>query len=138
MPILNINLEEVEGQLKLMEGVFPVEIKSCKAGKSKAMEDKLTFITEILDGTYDFNDGKGVVSVIGEKILINLSLQPQALWKFRQLRDVCGVDSGNTIDTDLFLNTKLKVSCSLQDIADNTGRNSKRTQVDDFMPYEAA
>lgn len=130
MPVINVNLEEVEGKLKPLEGVFPVEIKAAKTGQSKAKEAKVTFTTEILDGVYDGE------SVIGEKILINLSLQAQALWKFRQLRDVCGIESGaDGIDTDLFIGKRLQVACSLQDFADSSGRNEKRTQVDDFMPY---
>lgn len=129
MQIPNVNLDEVEGSFELIDpGIWPAEIKTAKTGKSKASgEPKLMFVTELLDGPQ-----------VGKKVAINLSLQTQALWKFRQLRDVCGVPStgGDFVETDDFVGRRLKLACSHKEFTDGNGQTTMRTQVDDFLPYE--
>lgn len=124
---LSGDLNQLEGQIKPITtpGVFPAEITKCMPKKSKAGEPKLTFIAKLLDGPD-----------AGENVMFDTSLQVQALWKLRQLRDVIGAPAtdGRTIDTDDYIGRRLKLAVSLKEFTNKSGQTEMRTQVDDFLP----
>ena len=131
MTVVNLDgdLNKLEGQIKPITtpGVYPAEIKKCMPKKSQANEPKLTFIANILDGPD-----------AGEPVMFDLSLQKQALWKLRSLRDACGLqnENGTQLDTDEFIDRRVKLAMSLKDFTGKSGQSERRTNVDDFFPYE--
>jgi hypothetical protein len=72
--------EEIGSSLRLLpEGVAVATLEKIMIGESKAHQPKATFrytITEEMEGVPE-----GEPTTIGEHVLENYSLQPQALWK---------------------------------------------------------
>jgi hypothetical protein len=129
--IPDVNLDDAESGYKLLQpGVIGFVVKSVKTNKAKSSgEAVLDFEVEVLDGPD-----------AGEKSLLRLSLQKQALWRMREFRDACGVQStGDFIETDDFVGARFRSSISQKEVVNQkTQKTELRTNFEDFMAYQPA
>jgi hypothetical protein len=126
--------EDIGGGLRnLPEGTYGGTIQDLFIGTSKAGEPKLT-VKWLITTEFTGKQEKGYVSTVGENVLENFSLQPQALWNLNTLyRDVKGIDLAkgdyDAESLEAFLKEALLgVEANLL-IEDDTGSGEVRSKI---------
>lgn len=123
---LPVNLEEVDASSAFKiapPGAYTVEIETIEEKLSQAKQPKLDIRMQIVDDE----------EFAGTKIFETCSLQPQALFRLKQLALCAGIDIGEEFDTEDFLGARLDV---VLDIDTYTARDGEDKQKNVIKKYE--
>lgn len=123
---LPTNLEEVDatGAFKIAApGTYSLEIETIEEKLSQAKQPKLDIRMQIVDDP----------EFAGVKIFETCSLQPQALFRFKQLALACGIDVGQEFDTEDFLGARFD---AVVDVETYTARDGEEKEKNYIKKYE--
>lgn len=110
---------ESSGPREIPEGEYLLQIAEFEEKESQSGNPMISFTHKVAEGPYK-----------GAKVWDNISLTPQALWRFRAMLESLGIDASKKVDVDLnALKGKiLRVKISLE-----TYNGKDRPRITDFL-----
>lgn len=104
-------------------GTYVLEIETVEEKLSQAKQPKLDIRMQIVDDP----------EFAGVKVFETCSLQPQALFRLKQLALACGIDIGMEFDTEDFLGARFQ---AVLDIDTYTGKDNEEKTRNVIKKYE--
>ncbi len=110
---------ESSGPREIPEGEYLIQIADFEQKESQSGNPMISFTHKVAEGPYK-----------GAKVWDNISLTPQALWRFRSMLESMGIDASKKLDVDLasLKGKVLRVKISLE-----TYNGKDRPRITDFL-----